>query len=50
VLRRVCRDALAHGAREVVLEVAVDNPGALRLYTSTGFRLVGGEDYWTLPV
>jgi ribosomal protein S18 acetylase RimI-like enzyme len=49
VLRRVCREALAGGATRVALEVAVDNPHALRLYTSTGFEPVAGEDYWSLP-
>ena len=49
VLRRVCREALASGATRVALEVAVDNPHALRLYTSTGFEPVAGEDYWSLP-
>lgn len=49
VLRLVCRGALAEGARQVALEVAVDNPHALRLYTSTGFVPVAGEDYWSLP-
>jgi len=48
VLRRVCRDALAGAANRVALEVAVDNPHALRLYTSTGFVPVTGEDYWSL--
>jgi ribosomal protein S18 acetylase RimI-like enzyme len=50
VLRRVCRQALAAGAARVALEVAVDNPHALRLYTSCGFLPVAGEDYWSLPV
>jgi len=48
VLRRVCGEALAGGAKRVALEVAVDNPHALRLYTSTGFVPVAGEDYWSL--
>lgn len=48
VLRRVCREALSDGAARVALEVAVDNPHALRLYTSTGFVPVAGEDYWSL--
>lgn len=49
VLRRICREALADGATRVALEVAVDNRHALRLYTSTGFVPVAGEDYWALP-
>lgn len=48
VLRRVCREVLADGAQRVALEVDVDNPQALRLYTSNGFVQVGGEDYWSL--
>ncbi|MCU1691910.1 MAG: GCN5-related N-acetyltransferase [Frankiales bacterium] len=50
VLRRVCRQALAAGARRVALEVAVDDPAALHLHTSTGFVLVAGEEYWRLPL
>ncbi|MCW2776950.1 MAG: GCN5-related N-acetyltransferase [Frankiales bacterium] len=50
VLGRVCRQQLASGATSVALEVAVDNPHALRLYTSTGFVPVAGEDYWSLPL
>lgn len=49
VLHRLCRDALADGARRVLLEVATDNDRALGLYTSLGFTLVTTEDYWTLP-
>lgn len=48
VLRRVCRDALGGAAKRVALEVAVDKPHALRLYTSTGFVPVAGEEYWSL--
>lgn len=33
--------ALSRGARECFLEVAVDNPGAIRLYESLGFRRKG---------
>ena len=50
VLGRVCRTALGAGAERVALEVAVENPGALRLYTATGFVPVAGEDYWALPL
>lgn len=49
VLGRVCRTALQEGAVRVALEVAVDNPSALHLYTSTGFVPVAGEEYWRLP-
>lgn len=49
VLRLICRQELAAGAKRVALEVAVDNPHALRLYTSTGFVPIAGEDYWSMP-
>ena len=49
VLRRMCRLLLDEGAREVGLEVAVDNDRALGLYTSTGFTEVTTEDYYELP-
>jgi ribosomal protein S18 acetylase RimI-like enzyme len=49
VLRRVCRDLLDRGARQVGLEVAVENDRALGLYTSLGFRPVITEDYYSLP-
>lgn len=49
VLRRLCRQALADGAPAVRLEVAVDNPNALRLYTNVGFEPVTTEDYYRLP-
>ncbi|HEV7203257.1 MAG TPA: GNAT family N-acetyltransferase [Jatrophihabitans sp.] len=48
VLRRMCRQLRADGAREVRLEVAVDNPNALRLYTSQGFAQDAAEDYYRL--
>jgi ribosomal protein S18 acetylase RimI-like enzyme len=48
VLRRVCRRLRAEGARRVGLEVAVDNPAALRLYTSLGFTEVTTEDYYAV--
>lgn len=50
VLRRVCRELQAEGAREVGLEVAVDNDHALGLYTSLGFRQITTEDYYALPL
>lgn len=46
VLRRACRSLRAEGAREVGLEVLVDNDRALGLYLSTGFAHVAGEEYW----
>ena len=36
-------------ARQVGLEVAVDNDRALGLYTSMGFTEVTTEDYYALP-
>ena len=50
VLRRVCRELRAEGARRVGLEVAVQNEGALGLYTSIGFTPVTTEDYYALPL
>ncbi len=50
VLRRACRWLRAQGAREVGLEVAVDNERALGLYLSTGFAAVAGEEYWRVEV
>lgn len=50
VLRRVCRDLRAEGARRIGLEVAVQNEGALGLYTSVGFTPVTTEDYYALPL
>jgi ribosomal protein S18 acetylase RimI-like enzyme len=49
VLHRLCRKALAGGAKSVNLEVATDNDRALNLYTSLGFTQVTTEDYYTLP-
>lgn len=48
VLRRSCRQLRAEGATHVRLEVAVDNPHALRLYTSQGFVQDAAEDYYRL--
>ncbi|MGO9975880.1 MAG: GNAT family N-acetyltransferase [Solirubrobacteraceae bacterium] len=48
VLRRVCRQLRADGARRVGLEVAVENDRALGLYTSLGFTQVSTEDYYEL--
>nr|WP_218886114.1 GNAT family N-acetyltransferase [Kineococcus aurantiacus] len=50
VLRRVCREFFADGARTVRLEVAVGNDRALGLYTSVGFTRVQTEDYYDLPL
>ena len=49
VLRRVCQLLRGEGARQVRLEVAVDNERALGLYTSVGFTAVTTEDYYALP-
>jgi ribosomal protein S18 acetylase RimI-like enzyme len=48
VLRRVCRQLLGRGARRIGLEVAVENEGALGLYTSLGFERTTTEDYFRL--
>ncbi|MHB8452364.1 MAG: GNAT family N-acetyltransferase [Mycobacteriales bacterium] len=50
VLRRVCSQLRAAGARRIGLEVAVDNDRALGLYTAIGFTQVMTEDYYALPV
>jgi ribosomal protein S18 acetylase RimI-like enzyme len=50
VLRRVCRQLQEEGARQVGLEVAVDNDHALGLYTSLGFVPLTTEDYYELPL
>lgn len=50
VLRRSCSEFFADGATSVRLEVAVDNPQALGLYTSVGFVPVTTEDYYELPL
>jgi ribosomal protein S18 acetylase RimI-like enzyme len=47
-LRRTCRELRERGARTVGLEVAVENDGALHLYTSLGFEPVITEDYWAI--
>jgi ribosomal protein S18 acetylase RimI-like enzyme len=49
VLRRCCVRLADAGARQVGLEVAVDNERALGLYTSLGFERVTTEDYFVLP-
>jgi ribosomal protein S18 acetylase RimI-like enzyme len=47
-LRRTCRALRDDGAREIGLEVEVDNDRALGLYTSLGFEPVITEDYWAI--
>lgn len=49
-LRSVCQELLTEGARQIRLEVAVENDRALRLYTSIGFVPVATEDYYALPL
>lgn len=49
LLARACRLMRARGADRIGLEVAVDNPRALGLYTRLGFTLVVTEDYYRLP-
>lgn len=49
-LRRTCARFWADGATAVRLEVAVDNPRALHLYTSLGFAPVSTEDYYAVDL
>ena len=49
VLRQACRTLFDRGARQVGLEVAVDNDRALGVYTSVGFEVIATEDYVALP-
>ena len=48
VLRRSCHRLREAGAKQIGLEVAVDNERALGLYTSIGFERVLTEDYYRL--
>jgi ribosomal-protein-alanine acetyltransferase len=41
LLRELCRVAADGGARELFLEVRVDNTAAIRLYETDGFETVG---------
>jgi ribosomal protein S18 acetylase RimI-like enzyme len=47
-LRRTCRELRERGARQIGLEVEVENDRALHLYTSLGFEPVITEDYWAI--
>ena len=47
-LRRTCEQLRADGARQVRLEVEVENDRALALYTGMGFEPVTTEDYFSL--
>lgn len=47
-LRRACEQLRAEGARRIRLEVAVENDRALALHTSSGFKPVSTEDYFSL--
>jgi ribosomal protein S18 acetylase RimI-like enzyme len=49
-LSKVTRDLRDEGITSVHLEVLVDNPGALHLYESCGFEVLGIEDYYLIPV
>lgn len=49
-LYEVCLEARRRGAKNVMLEVEVDNDHALGLYTSVGFELRTTEDYFRLAV
>lgn len=48
-LRNVCQRLRDESARDIRLEVAVENDRALGLYTSIGFAPVTTEDYYSLP-
>ena len=43
LLAAVIDDVRVGGAKTLFLEVAVDNPAALRLYETTGFRVAGSR-------
>jgi ribosomal protein S18 acetylase RimI-like enzyme len=47
-LSKVTRDLREDGITSVHLEVLVDNPGALHLYESCGFAVLGIEDYYLI--
>lgn len=49
-LRLACQQLRADGARQIGLEVDVDNDRALGLYTSVGFTPIITEDYFALPL
>ena len=49
-LRLACEMLRREGARQIGLEVAVENDRALGLYTSVGFTPILTEDYFALPV
>jgi ribosomal protein S18 acetylase RimI-like enzyme len=45
-----CERAWDAGAREITLEVEVDNEHALGLYTSVGFERAATEDYYKIAL
>ncbi|MBO0982172.1 ribosomal protein S18-alanine N-acetyltransferase [Microbacterium sp. SD291] len=49
LLRALLDEAVAHGAREVFLEVRADNPGAEGLYLSEGFEEIGRRPRYYQP-
>jgi ribosomal protein S18 acetylase RimI-like enzyme len=49
-LRRACELLRSEGARQIRLEVDVENDRALGLYTSVGFTPVSTDDYFALPI
>jgi ribosomal protein S18 acetylase RimI-like enzyme len=49
-LSKVTRALRDEETTSVHLEVLVDNPGALHLYESCGFDVLGIEDYYLIPV
>jgi len=48
ILAQTIRAILARGQKHIVLEVATDNPNALSLYQSCGFREISSYDYYSL--
>ena len=50
VLARTCRELRADGVARVTLEVETLNASALGLYTSLGFEIEAGEDYWEVEL
>ncbi len=48
ILAQTIREILARGQNHIVLEVATDNPNALFLYQSCGFREISSYDYYSL--
>ncbi len=48
-LTTICRDLRTEGIDTVYLEVLADNPAAVHLYETCGFKVRGLDDYFELP-